>query len=109
MSPWLWFGALIVRAPVLPHSSRGARGLLGQARDLHDRADFDGALGRGRNALGDADRLVEVLGVDDIEAAELLAGLGEGAVGDERLAFANPDTGRSRDRVQRGGRHVLAF
>jgi hypothetical protein len=39
---------------------------------------------------GDLDRLVEVLAVDEVVAADLFLGLGERAVGGERLAIADP-------------------
>ena len=38
---------------------------------------------------GNLDRLVEALGLDDVEAADELLGVGEGTVGDQRLAVAH--------------------
>jgi hypothetical protein len=62
-----------------------------QARDLHDRPDFNGAQARPWNPCGDADRLVEILSVDQVLAAELFARLRERPVSDERFAVAHPD------------------
>jgi hypothetical protein len=52
------------------------RALIGrQARDLYHRPDFDAPLARHRDPCGDADRLVEIPGVDQEIAAQLLARL----------------------------------
>jgi hypothetical protein len=73
---------------------RSSRTRLGrQARDLHDRPDFDGAQACPWNPCGDADRLVGILGVDQELAAELFVRLRERSVGDERFAVAHPDAG----------------
>src|SRR5262249_45056798 len=54
------------------------------------------------------DRLVQVLGLDEVEAAELLLRLGEGAVGRERLAAADAHRrGRAR-RLKRAAVLVVA-
>jgi len=53
---------------------------------LLDRAHLDDPDARGREPRGQRTRLVDVLGLDEEEAAELLLGLGEGAVGGGRLA-----------------------
>ena len=45
-------------------------------------------------------RAVEILGLDQIVAAELLAGFRERAVGRQRLAVADPHGGRGRGRLQ---------
>src|SRR4030065_235944 len=79
-----------------------------QARDLHDRPDFDGAFARARYPPGDGDRLVEVYRVDQEVAAQLLAGFREGAVGDHPLAVTHPDAGRRRHRRQGIGGQILA-
>ena len=55
----------------------------------------------------DVDRLVEGRAVDDVEAEQLLLGLGEGAVDDERLA-SRADGGRRRRRHQAHRRAELA-
>src|SRR5258708_4152648 len=52
-----------------------------QAGYFQDRPDFDGALARRWNPSRDADRLVEVLGLNQVEAAQLLARLRKWAVG----------------------------
>src|SRR6266496_5179228 len=67
---------------------------------LHDRSDLDRARPRGRNAPRDRGRLVQVLRVDDVVAAELLARLREGAVGRQGFAVADPDGRRGRDRLE---------
>ena len=70
-----------------------------QARDLHDRPDVDGAQACPWNLCGGADRLVDILGVDQELAAELFARLRERPVGDERFTVAHPDADRRRRRV----------
>ena len=71
-----------------------SRTLIGwQARDLHDRPGFNEAQARPWNPCGDADRLVEILAVDEKLAAELFARLRERPVSDERFAVAHPDAG----------------
>src|SRR6266542_2541814 len=69
-------------------------------RHLHDRSDLDRARPRGRNACRDRGRLIQVLRVDDVVAAELLARLREGAVGRQGFAVADPDGRRGRDRLE---------
>src|SRR6266849_1989475 len=63
--------------------------LRGKSRDLHHWPDFDCAPATCWNPRGDVDRLVEVLGVDQEEAAELFARLGERTVGHEPFTVAN--------------------
>jgi hypothetical protein len=59
------------------------RTLIGrQARNRYDQLDFDGAQACPWNLCGGADRLVEILGVDQELAAELFARLRERPVGD---------------------------
>src|SRR5262249_24676491 len=82
-------------------------GLLWQSRDLHHGTDFDRAQARARNLCRDAYRLVEVFGVDQEVAAEVLARLGERTVSHEPFAFAHPDAGRRRGRMQRGGSQIM--
>jgi hypothetical protein len=65
-----------------------------QASDLYDRPDFDAAHACSWNPCGDADRLVEILGVDQELAAELFARLRKRPVSDERFAVAHSDAGR---------------
>src|SRR4051812_40493930 len=59
-----------------------------------DGTDLDGANFRSRNPGGDLDRVVQVARLDHIEAAQLLFGLGEGAVGRRDFPVADPDAGR---------------
>src|SRR4051794_8730521 len=89
----------------LAASRRRARG---KAAELDDRPDLDRPLARRGDLPGDRDRLVEARGVDQEVAAELLAGLGERAVGHEPLAVADADAGGRRDRLERRRRQVLA-
>src|SRR5436305_5604122 len=65
-----------------------------------DRPDLDGAESRAGNPRGDRDRGVEILGIDQIVAAELLAGLRKRAIGGQGLAFADPHGRRGRGRLQ---------
>src|SRR6202051_113280 len=64
------------------HRSRRYRSLRDAPRRKHaDGADFVGAAGIGRAELArDVERLVEIPAVDDIEAEQLLLGLGIGPV-----------------------------
>src|SRR5438034_3602565 len=71
-----------------------------QPRYLHDWSDFNGTFTRHGNPSRDADRLVEVPGVDDIIAAQLLARLRKWPIGHEGLAVAHADAGRRRDGMQ---------
>src|SRR5229473_8193375 len=81
---------------------------LRQSENLNHRTDFDGAHACPWNPCGNADRHVEVLGIDHEIAAELFARLRERTIGYEPLAVAHPDTGRRRGRLQRGGGQKLA-
>src|SRR5262245_1587630 len=74
-----------------------------QTRDLDHRTNFDCAPLRHRNPLGDGDRRVEISGVDQEVAAQLLARLRERPVGHEAFALANPHAGCHRGGVQWGG------
>src|SRR5882724_11346372 len=47
------------------------------------RSHLDRAEAHRRDALGETDRLVEVLGVDQVIADQVLLGLGEGTIGDQ--------------------------
>src|SRR5690606_24080754 len=69
--------------------------------DRPDRPHFDAADTRWRDPRREMDRLVEVCGLDHVEAGKLLLGLGEGAVGDRHLAAAHTHGGRGPDRLQR--------
>ena len=63
--------------------------------ELHDRPDFDGARARRRNPRRDLDGFVQVVGVDQVVAAQLFLGFREGAVGGRDLALPDAD-GRRR-------------
>src|ERR1700687_4839374 len=78
-----------------------------ESRYLDTRPDFDGAFAGPRNPGGDAYRLVEILGVNHEEAAELLARLRKRTVGHEPLAITHPDAGCRRDWVQRSRGQIL--
>src|SRR4029450_6847077 len=84
---------------------------------LDHRPDLDcPACPCGRNLCGDLDRLVQVVGFDQVEAAQVLLRLGEGAVGRHRLAVVDLDGGRLGEIAEVGAalrlrvtadRHVL--
>ena len=74
---------------------------MGSARNLSHRPDLDGADARPGNPTSDADRVVEILGIDQEVAGDLLARFDERTVGDERFAVAHPNDGRGRRRLQR--------
>src|SRR4029079_1335809 len=65
------------------------RAVYAGSADRHHRADLDRAELRTRDPLGELGRFIEILGLDQVEAAELLAGLGERAVGGRHLAAAH--------------------
>ena len=54
-----------------------------------------------------ADRLVEILGIDQKVAGDLLARFYERPVGDERFAVAHSNDGRGRRRLQRRCADIL--
>src|SRR5918992_4576522 len=68
------------------HQSRQYRSWLpAPRREVADGTDLVGAAGIGRAEIaGDAERLVEVLAVDEIEAEQLFLGFGIGAVQHQR-------------------------
>src|SRR6266487_3985068 len=72
-----------------------------QALDLPDRPDFNRSDTRCGNPARDVDRFVEILGVDQEIAADLLASLREGTVGHEPFTVANAYTDRLRGWIQR--------
>ena len=80
-------------ATTRPHSSRNAAATAAStsaAQHLPDRPHFDRPEPRAGDLRRDLDRLVEILAVDDVVAADLLLGLGERTVGGEHLAVAHP-------------------
>src|SRR6266545_2275810 len=82
-------------------ASRDDKRSSGLRRHFHDRADLDRARPRRGDTCRDRRRLVQVLRIDDVVAAELFAGLGEGAVGRQRLAVADADGRGGRNRLER--------
>ena len=58
---------------------------------LDHRPQLDGRPEHDRNARGDRDRGVEILRLELHQAADLLLRLGEGAIGDDRIAVADAD------------------
>src|SRR5581483_2701343 len=74
---------------------------------LLDRPHFDGTQSRRRPLRCHAQRLVEIGGLDQEEAAELLLGLGERAVGDGSAAVAHLDRRGGARALQRLGRDQL--
>ena len=85
----------------------GSGELRRQSRDVHDGPDLDGAVAGRWNPRCDRDRLIPVLGLDQVVAAEILPRLRERAIGQHRLTVAHADAGRRRDRVQRAGAQVM--
>ena len=79
----------------------------GQARDLPHRPDFDGADARPWNPSSDADRIIQILGIDQKVAGDLLARLDERPVGHEALSVADPDDGSGRRRMQRRSAQIF--
>src|SRR6266851_10169850 len=86
-------------AVVALHS--GVAALRGGLRGpLHEWAHLNGAGAHGGNPCGDGDGFVEIFGLDEVIAAELLARLGEWTVGHQPFAVAYPDTRGCRRRFQ---------
>src|SRR4029450_5956271 len=71
----------------------------GQARDLPHRPDFDSSDARPWTSNSDADRLVDILGIDQEVAGDLFAGFHERTVGHETFAVADPNDRRRRRRM----------
>src|SRR5207245_787220 len=59
------------------------------------------------NPGSDTDSLVEVPGVDQVVAAELLARFRKRTVGHKPLAVTHPNAGRRRGRLQRRGGQTM--
>src|SRR5713226_10375555 len=96
------------RSERFSHCFRSWRMLVGrQARDLLHGPDLDGSDARPWNPSSDADRLVEILGMDQEVAGDLLARLHEWTVGHETFAVADPNDGRRRRRMQRRGTQIF--
>ena len=69
--------------------------------ELEDRSHLDGAVSSRRDHRGVGDGLVEVGGLDEVEAAERLLGLGVRPIGRQRLPVDDADGGRGGRRVER--------
>src|SRR6266849_8730674 len=78
-----------------------------QARDFNHWPDLDSPLAGHGNLGGNADRLVEILGVDEEIAAQLLARLRERTIGHKPLSLPHPNAGRHGCGTQRVGSQVL--
>src|SRR2546422_1697234 len=81
---------------------------LWEARYFHYWTDFDGSETRSGNAFGNADSLVEVRGIDQVIAAQLLTRFGKRSVDDEPFAVAYANAGGSGRRMKRRGVQISA-
>jgi len=81
----------------------------GKTLDFDERPDFDGAPAASGNAGGDIDGFIEVPGVNQKEAAELLAGFGKGAVSYQALTIVEAKAGGGRGGLERGRTEELPF
>src|ERR1022692_4894650 len=94
--------------PAMAEASKGgcvmsaARVLLASGAVL-ERAHLDRAAAGFRRLRRPRQRRIQVGRLDDPESAELLLGLGEGAIGGEYLAVAHPHHGRDAGRLQAAG------
>src|SRR5260370_14921170 len=86
-------------------SLRPSPGCRSGPAQLPDRPDLDGAAGGGGAAGGPGDRLVEIRHVDQVVAAELLLGIGVGAVEHVGPAVADPDVCGGLVRLVAGAAH----
>ena len=75
--------------------------LSGQARYFLHRPHFDRSDARPWNPSRDADRFIEILGIDQEVACDLLARFDERTIGHEAFAVTDPNDGRCRRRMQR--------
>src|SRR5258708_11590840 len=87
-------------SPLLPLHSPVAALRGGLSRALYEWAHFNGARAHGGNVCGDGDGFVEIFGLDEVIAAELLARLSERTVRHEAFAIAQADAGGCRRRLQ---------
>src|SRR5215510_14478261 len=78
-----------------------------QARNLDYRPHLNGAFARRGNPAGNADRLVEIVCLDEEVAARLYTRFRERTIGHKPFAVADPNTGRHRCWMQRVGGQVL--
>src|ERR1022692_534554 len=94
--------------PAMAEASKGgcvmsaARVLLASGAVL-ERAHLDRAAAGFRRLRRPRQRRIQVVRLDDPESAELLLGLGEGAIGGESLPVAHPHHGRDAGRLQAAG------
>src|SRR5918993_3752450 len=104
MSPNAWIRAASDR----PDSSRKIRPTSSPSSTLsglesRERTDLDRHLDGFGDPGGPGERGVQVLGLDDVEAAEVFLGLHEGAVGGDNLAACHPHDGGGVGVVQAAG------
>src|SRR5712691_794164 len=69
-------------------------------RELHDRPHLDDPAPSRRDPRGGVDRLVQVVALHHVVAAELLLGLDERPVGGEALSLPNPNLGGRGGRLE---------
>src|SRR5688572_3420240 len=101
--------AVSIAWPLRPRPPPSAlRPLCWYLGEVHHRPHLDRAEPRRRNARRDLDRLVQVLGLDEVVAAQLLLRLGERAIGGRRLPVPHPHRHRGLRRVERIAADVLA-
>src|SRR6266508_5191660 len=94
--------------PVRPRRRRRSELGCGSIK-FHDRPYLHRATtGKIRHLAGPGDRRIQIGRIDQIVAAELLLGLGEGAIDDDRAAIGESYGGRRRDRLERLAGEVLA-
>lgn len=78
-------------------------------REGKEGADFDGTFFGWGKSGGDGDGFIEVIDIDDVIAAELFSGFGEGAIGNVWLAMADANAGGGVDGMERGGGDPFAL
>jgi hypothetical protein len=76
--------------------------------DFYERADFDGAVLTGRDAGGDIDGLVKVVGINEKEAAQLFAGFRKRAVGHNAFSILEAEAGSGGGGLEGGGADEFA-
>src|SRR4051794_36990312 len=84
-----------------PELSPGAGMMMPSACEHPDRPHLDRAALRGGDPRGDLGRLVQILRLDQVVAAQLLLHLRERPVRGQRLAITNADARRRRGRLER--------
>src|SRR3989442_10946927 len=76
--------------------------------ELHNRTNLDDAVLGAGNTRRHLDRVVEVLRLDEVVAAELLFRLDVRSVGRRELPVPHPDRGRGIGRLERFAADVIA-